>query len=502
MIPVTDSSGETRRLLIVSREPGVLRPILSLAETNSWQIESAVSPWDAMERLQDSIAPHLLVLDLPRGDGDSLHVLRWLRRLRPDLAVIVICFPQDAGRKREAIRLGALEVLVRPFDDATVESMIRRHLAPLGTGEADVASEDLVEVGPDEFFVSAGPITQKLRTQAELLAEADVSVLILGEAGSGKDTIARLIHNLSVRSGFRFLKVNCADMPGDLLAAEIFGVAGSTSPGKLERAEKGTLFLDEITNLPLSLQDELMHVLRDKIFRRPGNNHDVPADARILAATSANLERSLAERKLREDLYYRLSAFTVQVPPLRQRRNEISVLLRHSMHRLARHYGLPPREYSASVLDACQRHSWPGNLKELEAFVKRYLVAGDQELDLAGLNLNIGSRDCETSPSGARRIPSSVSGPGISEDDQTNKSLKSLIRNVKCEAERNAIATALHKTGWNRKAAARLLKVSYRTLLYKIDQYQMSASESFLSPYPGDKFSLHGTAAKGNAKVS
>ena len=497
---------ETARLLVVSRESAILRPLWSLADVNSWHVESAVSAWDAMERIQSGIAPHLLLLDLPRGDGDTLHILRWLRRLRPDLPVIVICFPEDAEQKREAIRLGAQEVLMRPFDEARLESAIGRFLNSRENPLQDLDSQDIEQVGPDAFFVCAGPSAQKLRAQAALLAEADVPVLIVGESGSGKDTAARLIHKLSVRSGFKFLKVNCADMPAELLEAELFGSDDTSSgtrmsSGKFERAEKGTIFLDEIAEMPLGLQARLMDVLQDKLLHRTGKERTTAVDVRIVAATSANLERALAENKLREDLYYRLSAFTVQIPPLRQRKGEIVVLLRHLMHKLARHFGLPAREFSPSMIDACQQYSWPGNITELETFAKRYLVAGNRELAFGDLD-----SDPADSDSGARYVtaPELLTphlGASAAEEDQSGpRSLKSLIQSVKWEAERNAIGTALQKTGWNRKAAARLLQVSYRTLLYKIDQYHMTASEPVLPTFAGSKFSFQGTPAKGDRK--
>ncbi len=495
---------ETVRLLVVSRESALLGPLWSVAEQNSWQIEAAGNPWDAVERVQSGVAPHLLLLDLPRGDVDSLHLLRWLRRLRPELPVIVTCFPEDSGRRKEATRLGAQDVLVRPFTEERLEAAIQRHLASAESEETEVASENIEQLGPDSFFVSATPLTQKLRAQAELLAEADVPVLILGEPGSGKDTVARLIHKLSVRSGFSFLKINCADMPADLLEAELFGSSGTgrAGAGKFERAERGTIFLDEITEMPPAVQSRLMQVLQDKVLIEPGSKQAIPADVRILAATSVSVDRILSERKLREDLYYRLSSFTVQVPPLRQRKSEIPVLLRHFMHRLARHYGLPPREFSPAVLEACEHHTWPGNLDELESFVKRYLVAGDKELNFGGIGTN-GNCGNRIFPADAlKKMTSHVEISSPEEDRTGPKSLKSLINTVKSEAERNAIGTALHKTGWNRKAAARLLQVSYRTLLYKIDQYHMNASDSFLSPVPAGRFPFNGNSAKSNGKTS
>jgi two-component system response regulator AtoC len=502
-----ETTTETLRLLVVSRESAVLRPLWSIPESNSWQIETAASAWDAIERVQSGLAPHLLVLDLPRGDGDSLHILRWLRRLRPDLPVIVTCSPEDANKKKEATRLGAQEVLIRPFNVAELESAIRRHLLLPGNGDSDVLSEDIEQLGPDTFFVSASPVTQKLRAQAELLAEADVPVLILGESGSGKDTVAKLIHKLSVRSGFKFLKVNCADMPGELLEAELFGNERNSSypailtQGKLEHAEKGTIFLDEIVEMPLGLQAKLMQVLQDGAFARPGSGKTIPVDVHLLAATSANIDRALAEKRLREDLYYRLSAFTVQVPPLRQRKEEITILLQHLMHKLSRHYNLSPREFSPAVLAACRDYAWPDNVKELERFVKRYLLTGDKGFTV-GAPLSRADGIDDVQASGWTGATPRVGPNGAQEDQSSSTSLKSLIDSVKCEAEKNAIGTALQKTGWNRKAAARLLQVSYRTLLYKIEQYHMRSSEPAASSFPGAALLGFRNETKRNGRAS
>jgi len=494
---------ETMRLLVVSREMAALRSLWSLVEANAWHLETAPTGWEAMERVQSGVAPHLLILDLPRGDDDSLHVLRWLRRLRPQLPIVLLCHPSEADKKNDAIRLGADDVLVRPFPDEQLEFVINRHLRSSKENvQLDVASENIEPMGEDGFFVSASPLMRKLRAQAELLAQADVPVLILGEPGTGKETVARLIHRLSVRSGFKFLKATCATVPGDLLEKEIFGAekilaSGSTQAiaGKLESAGRGVLLIDEITDMPNYLQAQLLAVLRDGHYTRSGGDAVLATDCRILASTSANIERALAENKLREDLYYRLSAFTVQVPPLRQRKEEIAVLLRHFMRNLARHYGLPEREFSSAVIDACQKHSWPGNLKELETFVKRYIVAGESN---AALN-EVDSGDSGAGE-GLAATTHNYFPVGGMESSEVPRSLKSLINSIKCETERNAIGLALEKTGWNRKAAARLLKVSYRTLLYKIDQYQINASEQVF--FQGEKFSQPGATDKDSGKAS
>jgi len=505
--PVAEKIIEPVRLLVVSRESSVLRPLWSMGESNSWQLESAASGWGAMERVQSGMTPDLLLLDLARGDTDGLHILRWLRRVRPEMPIILICDPDDMAKKQEAIRLGARDCLVRPLEDQQFESVIKHHLSAASCSvETDITSDDVEPLGGDAFFVGASPMMRKLRTQAELLAVTDVPVLILGESGSGKETTARLIHKFSVRSGFAFAKVNCSALPSDLLEAELFGYeqtgTGSSrpKPGKLEFCNKGTILLDEITEMPMTLQARLVQVLQRQRPIRPGIGRSSGFDVRVLATSTTNFEPALSENKLREDLYYLLSAYTIHVPPLRRRREEVPFLLRHFMHQLAKRYGLSPRSLSPAIVEACQAHSWPGNLRELENFVKRYLMGG-KELAFNGSKL-----EPEELSESAILVSSAAAGPTAvivappHINGSSSDSLKSLVRSVKLEAEKNAIAAALERTGWNRKAAARLLKVSYRTLLYKIEQYQMTASDSSLFP-AGNGFKGNGGGFRGNGST-
>ena len=335
------------------------------------------------------------------------------------------------------------------------------------------------------FFVAASPTMRKLRAQAELLAQLSAPVLILGENGSGKELAARLIHKLSVRSGFRFLKLNCATLPGrragERDSSEASNGSGRSKPGKLELCQRGTLFLDEITEMPMALQTKLLHVFATGILSRAGSELELRWMFASWPPPRSISNKPLPTGSCGKILYYRLSAFTVHVPALRQRKEEIPLLLAHFMNRLARRYSLPARIFSAAALDACQHHCWPGNLSELEKFVKRYLVMGDGEL---GLNA---ARSRQRHGFWNSYLPQNH------EESRTDSwwkrqkrnraiaGLKSLVQSVKGETERNAIAAALDQAGWNRKAAARLLKVSYRTLLYKIEQYRMSPPAAHLS---------------------
>lgn len=500
-LPTSQQRGALR-LLVVSREAAILGPLWAAGEVHGWQLEGATCGWGAMERVQSGTTPDLLVLDLPRSDKDSLHFLRWLRRLRPGLPIVVLCDPHDQATHQEAVRLGASDCLEKPLADQSLEQAIRRQttrqLSEATALEAvEIASDDVSEVPGDRFFVAASPLMRKLRAQVELLAETDSPVLILGESGSGKETTARLLHQLSVRSGFRFAKINCAALPSHLLETELFGADrnGGGSPhekrGKLEFCDKGTLLLDEITEMPMALQLKLMQVLQSQKFARPGSGTPVSVDVRILAASPTGLDSAVSDNKLREDLCYRLSAYTVRVPPLRERREEIALLLHYFMRQLSRQYALTPRPLSPAVLEACQSHTWPGNLRELENFVKRLLLAADQDMSFAT------EEDSESFDQySSARPASSATAPQTSTKDTDAPrahSLKALVQTVKLEAEKTAIAAALERTGWNRKAASRLLKVSYRTLLYKIDQYQLRAPDSALAAgSPGAKSNGHG----------
>ena len=321
----------------------------------------------------------------------------------------------------------------------------------------------------DLFFLAASPVMKRIHAQVALVARVDVPVLLLGESGVGKEVLARLIHKMSIRSNRPLVKVNCAALPAELLESELFGYeagafTGATSgkPGKFELADRGTIFLDEIGEMGSSLQAKLLHVLQDGQFSRLGGKNNICADARVLAATNIDVQRAIAEYKLREDLYYRLNAFTMTIPPLRERRQEIPLLLRRYMNNLAVKFGKNPLSVSDRLIQACLRYHWPGNLRELGNFVKRYLVLEDENLVAEELQVRSRGEYVDEQP---------MSQPKLA----AQKGLKALVRNLKDEAEAREILRVLGSTHWNRKLAAQELHISYKALSYKIKQYRLSA---------------------------
>jgi two-component system response regulator AtoC len=333
-----------------------------------------------------------------------------------------------------------------------------------------------VEILKDgSFFVSSNPAMLRIREQVEKIANFNLPVLILGESGSGKEIIARLIHNRSSRAGHTFLKVNCAALPETLLESELFGYecgafTGATRSrmGKFEFCNSGTILLDEIGEMPTTLQAKLLHVLQDKTLSRLGAHATVRVDARIIAATNVNVFEALESGELREDLYYRLNTFVISVPPLRLRQDEIPFLLEHFIGRFATDYGCPAMLISRKVIQTCLNYSWPGNIRELQSFVLRLLIQRDegqalQELQTHALML--------TAHDTGRQ---EIAGVGSSD-------LKALGREIKGNAEREAIARILLETRYNRRIAARRLKISYRSLHSKIRQYGLAGAASLAS---------------------
>ena len=460
------------KILLVDDEPAMLRYIKTLLEVEDHQVATASTGEEALEIVQKGMSPDLVLLDLLMPGIDGLETLENLRKLRPGMKVVMLSCVNDTKKVVQAIRLGAADYITKPFQKAELDNVIDQCL---GTNQQNYTSE-VEELGEETFFVAASPNMRKLRSQAALVANVDIPVLMLGESGTGKEVMARLIHKLSPRAHRTFLKVNCAAVPADLLESELFGYeagafTGAThaKPGKFELCNKGTILLDEIGEMPPSLQAKLLHVLQDQQFSRLGSRSVVKVDVRILAATNINIPEALANKRLREDLYYRLNAFTLHIPPLRERKEEIPILLKHFMTRLSGQYARSPLPFSPDLLQACLAYPWPGNLRELGNFVKRYLVLGDEKLAIHELQPRSDGSGAQFDPAPTRTSGNAPEPPG---------GLKGLARSAKDEAEAEAIAKALDETNWNRKQAAALLQISYKALLYKIRQYGIAQTKT------------------------
>jgi transcriptional regulator with PAS, ATPase and Fis domain len=295
-------------------------------------------------------------------------------------------------------------------------------------------------------------------------------VLILGETGTGKEVIARLVHKLSPRSKERFLNVNCAALPVDLLESELFGHrqgaftgALRDRPGKLEQANRGTILLDEIGEIGVHLQAKLLHVLQDGQFTRLGGQESTKVDVRIVAATNIDMETALQEKTFREDLYYRLNTFTIKVPPLRARREEIPYLIEETIRRTpneAKNYN--GTRFCSRLMDSAVLYEWPGNVRELCNFVTKTIVMRDQDSAI---------RELETKIAAMSVAP----GREIAHDVELHRpAMRSLVQDVKNRTEVTMIQDALENSGWNRRRAAKYLNISYRGLLYKINQHRLS----------------------------
>jgi two-component system response regulator AtoC len=318
---------------------------------------------------------------------------------------------------------------------------------------------------------------QPIRDLVSKVAATNTTVLLRGESGVGKEIVARAIHKASPRAGKQFLKVNCAALPGELLESELFGHekgaftgAYRQKPGKFEAADEGTLLLDEIGEIPLRLQAKLLHVLQDGEFSRVGGEKIIGTDVRLIAATNRDFEASMRAHQFREDLYYRLNVIEIRIPPLRERRDEIPVLLDHFLRKFNAQYGrsvdVPPETVRAFL-----EYHWPGNIRELENALKRIVVLGSARpvhVEIVG-NLSATARP-SIRPSG----PLLEGRPSA----DTPISLKDIARQAARDAERVAIKEVLDRVHWNRAKAARLLQISYKALLYKIVQCGLVVHES------------------------
>ncbi|MBD3331220.1 response regulator [candidate division GN15 bacterium] len=468
------------KILVIDDDPKVAW-ILSEGLSNKFEF---VSARDGMTGLQmvSTEKPDLILLDIKMPGMNGIEVLEKLNKSNERPEVIMVSGHGDTNYVVESIKLGAAEFVNKPFDVQEIEihingvlerSRLKREVHEL-KGELESKS-----VYAD--FIGDSDAMHRVKELIEQVADSELTVLIRGESGTGKEIVARSLHQLSSRKKQSFIKVNCAAIPRDLLEAELFGYekgaftgAHKTKQGRFELAHKGTMFLDEIGDMPLELQSKLLQVLEQQEFVRVGGIHTINVDTRIICATNRNLEDAIAKQEFRDDLFYRLNEITLALPPLRQRPEDIPLLTNFFIEKYNRLYEKQFDRMSAQAIERLTSFAWPGNVRQLENMIKQVVVRNDE--NIVGELL---------SAAGTRPMPhGSVAGtqPGAATTHEDplpadNYSLKERIGRLVAREEKRIIGEVLGKTNWNRRKAAEMLEISYRSLLYKIKDYNLNATD-------------------------
>ena len=439
---------------------------------------------------------------------DGIQTLKALKAARPELQVIMLSGREQAAVIVEAVRLGAADYVVKPgdpeglgeiaLDSAIKSAMERTRLVSEVTDLRRQLSDD-----QSQAFIGWGdsPAMRHVALIIEQVADSDVTVLIRGESGVGKELVARAIHQHSTRKNKPFVKVNCAALPAELLESELFGHekgaftgAATTRIGKFEQAHLGTIFLDEIGEMKPPLQAKLLHVLQDAEFTKLGSNKSIQVDVRVVTATNRDLESMMLRGQFREDLYYRLKVIEAVVAPLRERRDEILPLTDFFITKYSQRYNRPVRTLTGELRERFLQFEWPGNVRELENMIKRFVILQDEQLVVRELSkprpVSSGAPAPPSeygapyqSPSSSPAAPDPDEDEEESEDDapvavavapapgqHDGRRLADVAREAALTAERVVISETLRQVHWNRRKAAQLLGVSYKTLLNKIKE--------------------------------
>jgi two-component system response regulator AtoC len=465
------------RVLVIDDDPSVRDYMEALVSRQGYQV-FAVSGGEEALRDLDRIRPDLVTLDVVLDGMDGLEILRKLKKRIPDVPVVMLSGHGQARTIVEAMKLGASDFLRKPFEVEELELAFQKALEKRALkqeverlrGRARSETELLLLCGDN-------PKMREVRDIIEQVADTDITILVRGESGTGKELVARTLFQLSGRRDQPFVKVNCAALPSELLESELFGFekgaftgAQKRKLGKFEFANHGTIFLDEISEMHPNLQAKLLQVLQDGEFSRLGGESDVHVDTRIIAATNRNLEEAVADGSFREDLYYRLNVVTVQLPPLRDRRDAVPLLVDHFLRKNNEQYNKNVRQLTPQTMAVFMQYHWPGNVRELENMVRRMVVLGNEQAVLD----EISSRGMgEKSP---ERVadPLDLESLGATFGEGGMIDLKAVSRRAAQVAEKRVIERVLQHTRWNRKEAAEKLQISYKALLYKMKENGLS----------------------------
>jgi two-component system response regulator AtoC len=489
----------TAKILVADDEQNLRRVLVAMLRRDGHEVVQAASGAEAIDRLSEV---DVVITDLRMPGADGMEVLRTASRAFPHVPVIMITAYGSVGQAVEAIKAGAFDYIEKPFEQDSIRTIVEKAIGQAAANRM-APRQALYPAGDAEHtgrfgLVGQSPEIQSIFAVIERVADTPSTVLITGESGTGKELVAKALHEHSGRRTGPFIKINCAAIPKNLMESELFGYekgaftgATSSKPGRFELADGGTLFLDEIGEIPVEMQVKLLRAIQESEFERVGGLKTIKVDVRLVTATNRDLEQETQRGHFREDLYYRLNVVPLQIPPLRKRTGDIRLLVAHIIKKFNERLKKTISGITDDALAALEAHSWPGNIRELENVLERTILftKGDRiersDLQLAGAN------DPAPHPHASAPASATITGPipPITEDDLDDSgptehagsqsgSLKDIVRAETSRVERELIVKALDETGGNVTQAARLLKISRKSLQMKMKEFGLRDKEA------------------------
>ncbi|MBV9126400.1 MAG: sigma-54-dependent Fis family transcriptional regulator [Planctomycetes bacterium] len=458
------------QLLLIDDDPALIPEQVHQAfPSPRYRVEVAATGADGLERVR-SEPPDVILLDLRLPDQSGLEVYQQLRRLDARIPVIFITLAKSADAAIEAMKQGAYDYLFKPLDLHQLKRVVGEALeVARRMREPAVLAEAVPDLDVEGAIVGSCPAMREVYKAIGRVAGQNVPVLITGESGTGKELVARAIYQHGPRAMAPFLALNCAAIPEPLLESELFGHekgaftgADRRRIGKFEQVSGGTLFLDEVGDMPPALQAKLLRVLQEQIFERVGGNETIQTDVRLIGATHRDLKAWSEEGRFRPDLYYRLGVFTIHLPPLRERGDDLPLLVRHFLRRFSRELGREVQEIAPEVLDSLRGYSWPGNIRELQSVLKQALLRASGTILLPAFLPDLSGRPVESSPQG---VDLGLEGFIL---QRLGSETQDLYADTHRQVDRVLLPRVLEYTGGNQHQAARLLGIARQTLRQKL----------------------------------
>ncbi len=452
----------TIRILIVDDDKQICTILSALVRKQGFE---AVTAYDGQKALKvvRTEAPDLMLVDIMLPDIDGMEVLRQTRDLDPELPVVFITGHADSRGAVKAIKAGAHDYLAKPFDNHEVIRIIHRALAERALKLKVRQLSSQLNSLPLKEKMGPSDAVARLISELHRVAESNFTVIIIGETGSGKEVVARAIHEASPRSKGPFIPVDCGAIPETLLESELFGHekgaftgAEVQKPGKLEMAQGGTLFLDELSNMPLGSQAKLLRVLQEKKVYRVGGTKPLSVNVRLVVASNQDLHELALSGSFRRDLFYRLNEFTITIPPLRERKDDIPYLAKRFLDQANIELNKQIKGFSESALDVLFNYNWPGNVRQLRSIIRRAALLADEVITERHLELK------------RVDVPGMAFTPKVQGMPWKNLSLREILQQSITAVEREVLSEVLKTTGGNKAKAARLLQIDYKTIHEKV----------------------------------